>query len=160
MDTELLYNNFMEKYSDYPKKLAELIARQKDDFVKTAETATYNLGTMQKDEDISLSQNIVVINAYEFKSAYESYQRQNSQMSDIEAKSRVVFDFLQKHGSYLTYDKNKDDFLFKNPEDSTDVTREQFYANSIYKNALTNTNFFDRHIGDMQLMCIEPKTSG
>ena len=45
MDTELLYNNFMEKYSDYPKKLAELIARQKDDFVKTAETATYNLGT-------------------------------------------------------------------------------------------------------------------
>lgn len=29
MDTELLYNNFMEKYSDYPKKLAELIARQK-----------------------------------------------------------------------------------------------------------------------------------
>ena len=159
MDTELLYNNFMEKYSDYPKKLAELIARQKDDFVKTAETATYNLGTMQKDEDISLSQNIVVINAYEFKSAYESYQRQNSQMSDIEAKSRVVFDFLQKHGSSLTYDKNKDDFLFKNPEDSTDVTREQFYANSIYKNALTNTNFFDRHIGDMQLMCIEPKTA-
>ena len=100
MDTELLYNNFMEKYSDYPKKLAELIARQKDDFVKTAETATYNLGTMQKDEDISLSQNIVVINAYEFKSAYESYQRQNSQMSDIEAKSRVVFDFLQKHGTF------------------------------------------------------------
>lgn len=76
-------------------KISRADCPAKDDFVKTAETATYNLGTMQKDEDISLSQNIVVINAYEFKSAYESYQRQNSQMSDIEAKSRVVFDFCR-----------------------------------------------------------------
>ena len=151
MNAEALYKKFIEDYSDYPKKLSELIARQVSSFVKTEESPQYNLGTMQKDADIGLSQNIVVINAYEFRESFEKIKKQNPQLSDTEARSRVVFDFLQKHGASFSYEQNKDDILFGN------VTREQFYAQEIFNQALSNTNFFDRHIGNMQLICMEPK---
>ena len=74
-------------------------------------------------------------------------------MSDQEAQARVVFDFINQHGIAFTYDNNKNDILFGN------TTRERFYCEQIYNHALTNTNFYDRHIGNMQMLCLEPKTA-
>lgn len=47
-------------------------------------------------------------------------------MSETEAKARVVFDFLNKHGVYdFSYEQNKNDFLF-NDDEGKPVTRENF----------------------------------
>lgn len=152
METEKLYSDFLEKYKNYPLELAMVAQQEKENLPKTNEDQNYNLGTMEKDLDIRLSQNIVVANAYGFKSAYTTYKNDNPGMPDDEAKARVVFDFLQAHGTDFSYDEHKNDVLFGN------VTREQFYAGSVYKNVLSNTNFFHRHIGDMQMLCLEPKS--
>ena len=152
LDIETAYNNFIEKYKDYPKQLASTIANERDTYATTQEDKNYNLGTMQKDEDIGLSANIVVVNANKFKSAYSNYKKQYPLMPETETQARVVFDFLKENGSNFSYDENKNDILFG------DVTRKHFYAEVIYKNALSNTSFFDRHIGNMQILCLEPKS--
>lgn len=152
MNKETEYDDFLERYKDYPKQLVSLIDSERNGYATTEEIGNYNLGTMQKDEDIGLSTNIIIANANKFKSAFNEYKNQFPQMPEMEAQSRVVFDFLQENGSNLSYDKNKDDILFG------DVKRKHFYSGAIYKNALSNTNFFDRHIGNMQILCLEPKS--
>ena len=147
------YTRFIEKYQDYPKQLAKLIAQEKHNLLPTPEVPNYNSGTMEKDADIGLSDNIAIASAVEFENAFNQYKHQTPQMSDQEAQARVVFDFINKHGIAFTYDHNKNDILFGN------TTREQFYCEQIYNHALTNTNFYDRHIGNMQLLCLEPKTA-
>lgn len=156
MDEKNIYDSFLEQYKDYPKELFSLVEKIRPQLPKSNEDENYNSGTMQKDEDIGLSSNIAVINAHNFERAFADYKEQNSFMSDTEAKARVVFDFLSQHGAPFSYDKNKDDFLFA--ENGEDVIRENFYANKIYENALSNTNFFDRHISNMQILCLEPKS--
>ncbi len=152
-----IYNKFMEEYGDYPKKLFALIDSVKKDLPETEEDENYNAGCMQKDADIGLSSNVAVINAYSFEKAFDDYRQRKSDMPETEIKARVVFDFLSQHGVDFSYERNKNDFLFKD-EQGKDVTREMFYANSIYKNALCNTNFFDRNVGNVQLLCLEPKS--
>ncbi len=153
-----IYDNFIAQYQDYPKKLFFLIADQQDLFSTNIEDENYNLGTMKKDDDIVLSPNIAVINAHSFEEAFNNYRQDNPQMSDTEIKAHVVFDFLREHNvDKFSYEQNKDDFLYKDDK-GNNVTREKFYANEIYNKALTNTNFFDRNIGDIQLLCMEPKS--
>lgn len=154
MSTETAYNDFIEKYKDYPKQLASIVASECSSYAVSLEDAKYNLGSMQKDNDIGLSNNIVIViaNANKFKSAHDEYKNHYPQMSDDEAQARVVFDFLQENGSNFYYDRDKDDILFG------DVKRKHFYSQAVYQNAISNTNFFDRHIGNMQLLCIEPKS--
>lgn len=149
-----IYDNFISTHKDYPQQLAELIAREKTALPPNGEAWNYNLDTMEKDADIGLSANIVVANAHEFQKAFTRYKTENPQMDDIEARARVVFDFLQQNNSSFSYDKNKNDILFG------DVTRETFYGapkQSVFTNATANTNFFDRHIGNIQMICMEPK---
>lgn len=146
------YTTFVKKYKDYPKELYKTIIENKKEFAHTKESPFYNFGTMQKDEDIGLSSNIVVANAQEFEKSFEKYKKKNPQISEIEAKSRVVFDFLQENGSDLSFDKNGGDILFG------DFDRKTFYADAMYQNAISNTNFFDRHIGNMQMICLAPMT--
>ena len=117
-----IYDNFISTHKDYPQQLAELIAREKTALPPNGEAWNYNLGTMEKDADIGLSANIVVANAHEFQKAFTRYKTENPQMDDIEARARVVFDFLQQNNSSFSYDKNKNDILFGN------VTRETFYG--------------------------------
>lgn len=152
MSTETAYNDFIEKYKDYPKQLASIVASECCSYAVSQEDGKYNLGTMQKDGDIDLSNNIVIANANKFKSARDEYKNHYPLMSDDEAQARVVFDFLRENGSNFYYDRDKDDILFG------DVKRKHFYSKAIYKNALSNTNFFDRYIGNMQILCLEPKS--
>ena len=153
-----MYDNFMTQYQNYPKELFSLIAGSRDSFPTNIEDENYNLGTMRKDDDIGLSSNLAVVNAHSFEKAFNNYINNNPQMSECEAKARVVFDFLNEHGvKNFSYELNKGDSLFKD-DNGNDVTRENFYANAVYKNALTNTNFFDRNVGDIQILCIEPKS--
>ena len=156
MDEINIYNSFLEQYQDYPKELFSLVEKIRPQLPKSNEDENYNFGTNEKDKDIGLSSNIAVINAHTFEKSFDDYKKQNPLMSDIEAKARVVFDFLSQHGISFTYENNKDDVLFQ--DNGKDVIRENFYANAIYKNALSNTNFFDRHISNMQILCLEPKS--
>src|SRR5574344_1710363 len=154
---EEIYDNFIESYKNYPKELVSVIADQRALLPTNIEDENYNLGTMQKDTDIGLSSNIAVINAHSFEQAFEYYRKNYHDMPDAEIKAKVVFDFLKQHGANFSYEQNKDDFLFKG-DNGKDITRENFYANVIYKQALLNTNFFDRNIGNMQILCLEPKS--
>lgn len=151
MDTNTIYANFIKKHNTYPQQLATLIASIRSTLPINQEHPNYNLGTMEKDADIGLSTNIGIASALEFEKKFKSYKQSTPSMSDIEAQARAVFDFLQQHNINLTYEKNKEDILFNN------INREQFYASIIYQNALSNTNFFDRHIGNMQILCLEIK---
>ena len=152
------YDDFMAKYQDYPRELFSLTESLRNSLPVNLEDENYNLGTMQKDDDIGLSSNIAVINAHSFEKSFNDYIQNYPQMPETEAKARVVFDFLNNHGvDNFSYERNKDDFLFKD-DNGNDVTRENFYANTVYKNALTNTNFFDRNVGNIQILCLEPKS--
>ena len=147
-----IYDKFMDEYADYPKYLCSLVAKEKNHLVPTTEDKNYNASTMSKGSDGKISPNIAVANAHKFASAASKYRVVSPQMSDMEAQARVVFDFISDNGVNLLYEKNKDDILFDN------VTREYFYSEAIYKDTVSNTNFFDKHIGDMQILCMEPKS--
>lgn len=146
-----IYDNFMVQYKNYPKELFSLVASQRDLFSTNIEDENYNLGTMKKDDDIGLSPNIAVINAYSFEKSFNDYVQNHPQMSEMEAKARVVFDFLNEHGVRIKFELNKNDSLFKD-DNGNNITRENFYANAVYNNGLTNTNFFDRHVGEIQIL--------
>ena len=150
-ETEKNYSRFIDIYRNYPRKLAMIVAAERSNLAVSAEAENYNAGTMQKDADIGLSDNIVIADAVSFANAFSHYKQNQPSMSDKEAKAHVVFDFLQQHGAPFSYEQNKNDILWGN------TTREQFYADAIYNNSQSNTNFFDRHIGNMQLLCLEPK---
>ncbi len=157
MSIDEIYDKFIEQYKDYPQQLSELIASQRHLLPQNHEDENYNLGTMKRDDDIGLSSNIAIINAHSFEKSFNDYRQNNPQMPEMEAKARVVFDFLNEHGvNNFSYEQNKDDVLFKDDKGNT-ITRENFYANAVYNNALTNTNFFDRNVGHIQLLCLEPK---
>ncbi len=65
------YTRFIEKYQDYPKQLAKLIAQEKHNLLPTPEVPNYNSGTMEKDADIGLSDNIAIASAVEFENAFK-----------------------------------------------------------------------------------------
>ncbi len=156
MDSIQIYDDFIERHKDIPSYLARLISSERGNLPPPRETAAYNLGTMQKDADIAFSDNIAIANAHRFQTEFNRYKTENPQMGDTEARARVVFDFLQQNHSPFSYDKNKSDILWGN------VTRELFYGapkDSVYANATSNTNFFDRNIGNMQIICMEPKSA-
>lgn len=154
MDANKVYNDFIDKYKDYPRKLWVLITKQRSSLPVNIEDENYNMGTMQRDDDVGISPNISVMNAFSFKKSFDDYKANNPQMPETEIKARVVFDFLAQHGGgEFSYEKNKDDILFG------DITRENFYANAIYQGALTNTNYYARHVGNAQVLCLEPKSS-
>lgn len=158
MSDKEIYDSFLKTYQDYPKELFSLIEELRPFLPANIEDENYNLGTMEKDKDLVLSSNMAIINAHSFEKSLNIYKEQNPQMPDTEAKARVVFDFLNEHGvDNLFYEKNKDDILFRDNSGNS-ITREQFYANAIYNNALTNTNFFDRNVGNIQILCLEPKS--
>lgn len=157
LDEDKIYDDFMNKYENYPKELFSLVSALRPLLPPNTEDKNYNLGTMKKDDDLGLSPNIAVINAHSFEKSFNDYKQNNPEMSETEIKARVVFDFLKQHMVPFSYEKNKDDFLF-NDGNGNSVNREQFYAYAIYNNALTNTNFFDRNIGNVQIMCLEPKS--
>ncbi len=158
MTVNNIYDDFMAQYQNYPQKLLSLVEGQRALLPINVEDENYNLGTMQKDEDIGLSSNLAVINAHSFEKSFDDYKKNYPQMSETEAKARVVFDFLNTHGvNDLSYEQNKDDFLYKD-KNGNDVSRENFYATQVYKNALTNTTFFDRNVGNIQVLCLEPKS--
>ena len=144
-ELEMNYSAFVVKYKDLPKKLAGCRA---DYFAPTQEHAFYNKGTMAQPS----SENIAIVNAQSFNVAFHEYRILHPEMAEDEAKARVVFDFLQKNGSKLSYEKNEQDVLFESG--SYKVTRKDFYANVIYADSQQNTNYFSRHIGDMQIITL------
>lgn len=145
------YAAFIARYGEFAKDLYEMYEACNDSFEKTEESVLYNRGTMERDEDNPVNGNIVLANAELFRTSFMRYKAVNPDMDDVEARSRVVFDFLQKNGQSFSYEKNADDVLFG------DVTRKDFYGmgeQSIFGEVTGNTNFKDRHVGNMQIICL------
>ena len=88
------YTSFIYKNKDFARSLYELYASCKEEFPQNAESYLYNLGTMDRDADNPVNGNIVLANAKAFKTALMRYKASNPQMDEVEAKARVVFDFL------------------------------------------------------------------
>jgi len=157
MDSEQIYDEFIKRYQAYPNHLASVVQglRERGEFPENIEDENYNLGTMGK----SSSSNIVVMNALSFRQSFDDYKQQNPQMSETEAKARVVFNFLKQNGvDGLSYEKDKDEVVFDYDKD-THVTRAQFYATTVYEDSQTNTNFFDKHVGSAQLISVKPRST-
>ena len=145
------YTSFIYKNKDFARSLYELYASCKEEFLQNAESYLYNLGTMDRDADNPVNGNIVLANARAFKTALMRYKASNPQMDEVEARARVVFDFLQDNGQNLSYENNAKDILFG------DISRAQFYGDgpqSVFGEIIGNTNFKDRHVGDMQIICL------
>ena len=145
------YTSFIYKNKDFARSLYELYASCKEELPQNAESYLYNLGTMDRDADNPVNGNIVLANARAFKTALMRYKASNPQMDEVEAKARVVFDFLRANGQNLSYEDNAKDVLFG------DVTREQFYGDgelSVFGEIIGNTNFKDRHVGNMQIISL------
>ena len=155
MDSEQIYDEFIKQYQAYPNHLASVVQglSERGAFPENIEDENYNLGTMGK----SSSSNIVVMNALSFRQSFDDYKQQNPQMSETEAKARVVFDFLKQNGvDGLSYEKDKDEVVF-DYDKNTHVTRAQFYATTVYEDALINTNYFDKHVGNAQLISVKQR---
>lgn len=155
MDSEQFYDEFIKRYQAYPNHLASVVQglSERGAFPENIEDENYNLGTMGK----SSSSNIVVMNALSFRQSFDDYKQQNPQMSETEAKARVVFDFLKQNGvDGLSYEKDKDEVVF-DYDKNTHVTRAQFYAGTVYEDSQTNTNYFDKHVGNAQLISVKQR---
>ena len=61
------YSRFIEVYRNYPQELAAIAAAERPNLAVSAEAENYNAGTMQKDVDIGLSDNIVIADAVSFE---------------------------------------------------------------------------------------------
>ncbi len=145
------YNSFIYQNKDFASSLYKTYDSCEEEFVKSNESSLYNVGTMDRDADNPVNGNIVLANAKLFKIALMRYKAANPEMDEVEARARVVFDFLQDNGQNLSYENNAKDILFG------DVTREQFYGmgeQSVFGEIIGNTNFKDRHVGDMQIICL------
>lgn len=145
------YTSFIYKNKDFARNLHDVCASCKDEFAKNTESSLYNLGTMDRDVDNPVNGNIVLANAKAFKTALARYKVSNPQMDEVEARARVVFDFLQHNGQNLSYENNAKDILFG------DISRAQFYGDgeqSVFGEIIGNTNFKDRHVGNMQIICL------
>ena len=105
------YAAFIARYGEFAKDLYEMYEACNDSFEKTEESVLYNRGTMERDEDNPVNGNIVLANAELFRTSFMRYKAVNPDMDDVEARSRVVFDFLQKNGQSFSYEKNADDVL-------------------------------------------------
>ena len=151
MSSKEIYNKFMNEYKNFAGDFAKTIAKIRETLPVNEESVYYNLGTMQSNDGTEINSNIILANGYKFKSEFEQYKRNNPKMTENEARARVVFKFLQKNGEQLDYQKNKDDILFAN------MTREQFYAQYIYGDALSNTNYYAGHLGNTRIISIETK---
>lgn len=147
----MTYNEFIAQHKDFAKDLYDTYKSCSDGLVCSNEDALYNLGVNERDADNPVKGNIVLANAKLFNLALMRYKLQSPNMDDVEAKSRVIFDFLQKNGQDFSYEKNADDVLWG------DVTRKMFYGLSkdgVFDEIVGNTNFKDRHIGNMQIIAL------
>lgn len=145
-----IYNDFINKYSDYAKNLYNEVSDIRDSLPKTEEHPLYNLGTMERDSDLDISPNIYLVNANEFKERLEKID--DSSLSEDDKKAKVVFDYISEKGANLSFENNSNDVLFK--INDMDIKRKDFYSSVIYNHATSNTNYFARHIGDMQIITL------
>lgn len=127
------------------------------------EDPLYNAGTMSRGADNLVTSNIVFANAKMFEAVLERIEEQYKNVQDKDEKTRLiedgkarfVFSYLEANGVDLSYDKNGNDVLFRMGEQ--DVTRSAFYAGMIFNQAMHNTNYFSRHVGDLQIITLEDK---
>lgn len=157
------YTEFCKEYEGFARTLCQVGKEAQAELKMPEEDPLYNAGTMQRDADNPVSSHIVLANAGMFKTALECIENKYADVQDKDEKARLVedgkarfmFSYLQANGVNLSYEQNGKDVLFK--EDGKDVTRSAFYAGMIFNQAMNNTNYFSRHIGDLQVITLEDK---
>ena len=152
------YNEFIAKYKDFGKDLYDVHQSCRSVLAVSSEDELYNLGVNERDPDNPVRRNIVLANACRFRADLMIYKAKNPGMDEVEAKARVVLDFLQKNGQDFSYEQNADDLLWeKGP------TRKEFYGSpkyGVFDEIVGNTNFRDRHVGNMQIIALPEVKDG
>ena len=146
------YNEFIAKYKDFGKDLYGMYKSCTGILPQSTEDDLYNKGVNERDPDNPVNGNIVVANAKQFDLALRRSKILHPDMDEVDVKAMVVFDFLQKNGQDFSFEKNADDVLWEGGP-----TRKMFYGypkNGIYDEIVGNTNYRDRHIGDMQIITL------
>lgn len=146
------YNEFIAKYKDFGKDLYGMYKSCGDILPQSTEDDLYNKGVNERDPDNPVNGNIVVANAKQFDIALRRSKILHPDMDEVDVKAMVVFDFLQKNGQDFSFEKNADDILWPGGP-----ARKLFYGGGkycIYDEIVGNTNYRDRHIGDMQIITL------
>ncbi len=138
------YNEFIEKYQNFPKELYALVTRLEPSLSENKEDENYNQGTMHK----RASENIVIANGLSFKKSFDDIKKSEPNTPDDKIKSQIALDFLKENGG----DADGETILFGT------TTRKEFVVTGIFDEALKNTNFLNKNIGDMQILFLEPKS--
>jgi hypothetical protein len=146
------YNEFIAKYKDFGKDLYGMYKSYTGILPQSTEDDLYNKGVNERDPDNPVNGNIVVANAKQFDIALRRSKILHPDMDEVDVKAMVVFDFLQKNGQDFSFEKNADDILWPGGP-----ARKLFYGGekyAVYDEIVGNTNFKDRHVGDMQIISL------
>ncbi len=152
-DLSQVYDDFIAKHQDFARQLRQTYLSCKDTLPQTIEDPLYNAGTMQRDADDSICDNIILANAHEFE-AYKTQIADRPESEQIKLKAEKVADLLRQNGVEMPTEKMGDILFY---EGNTPISRETFYGfpkNSIYENITSNTCFFSRNIGQAQIICL------
>lgn len=149
-DLHRIYDDFIAKYKNFARELRQTYLACRDTLPQTVEDPLYNAGTMQRDADDPIYDNIILADAHDF----EDFQKTISSLPETEQtrlKADKVAGLLHENGVDIPPER-MGDILFK--EKGRSVNREFFYGACLYDNITSNTCFFSRNIGEAQIISL------
>lgn len=149
-DLRRIYDDFITKYKNFARELRQTYLACRDTLPPTVEDTLYNAGTMQRDADDPIHDNIILADAHDF----EDFQKTISSLPETEQtrlKADKVVALLHENGVDIPPER-MGDILFK--ENDQSVNREFFYGVCLYDNITSNTCFFSRNIGEAQIISL------
>lgn len=149
-DLRRIYDDFITKYKNFARELRQTYLACRDTLPPTVEDPLYNAGTMQRDADDPIHDNIILADAHDF----EDFQKTISSLPETEQtklKADKVVGLLHENGVDIPPER-MEDILFK--ENDQSVNREFFYGACLYNNITSNTCFFSRNIGEAQIISL------
>ena len=149
-DLSHVYDDFIARHQDFARKLRQTYLSCKDTLPQTVEDPLYNAGTMQRDADNPVCDNIILANAHEFETHSEIISTL-PETEQTKLKAQKVVDLLKQNGVEISPESMGNTLFYNNGKP---VSLEAFYADTIYNGAKSNTNFISRHIGNAQIICL------
>ncbi|MBP3546508.1 MAG: hypothetical protein J6K16_05190 [Alphaproteobacteria bacterium] len=149
-DLSQVYDDFIAKHQDFARQLRQTYLSCKDTLPQTIEDPLYNAGTMQRDADNPVCDNIILANAHEFETHSETISTL-PEAEQTKLRAQKVVDLLKQNGVEISPESMGNTLFYDN---GNPVSREAFYADVIYNGAKSNTNYISRHIGNAQIICL------
>lgn len=149
-DLSHVYDDFIARHQDFARKLRQTYLSCKDTLPQTVEDPLYNAGTMQRDADNPVCDNIILANAHEFETHSEIISTL-PETEQTKLRAQKVVDLLKQNGVEISPESMGNTLFYNNGKP---VSLEAFYSDVIYDGAKSNTNYISRHIGNAQIICL------